>query len=225
MEATKFRHELKFSINYGDYLVARSRLRAVASPDENGTGEGRYLVKSLYFDNADDKALREKVDGVSRREKFRLRYYNNDPTFIRMEKKLKVNGLCHKESAAVTREDCERLLRGEYEFLLKSGKAVLQELYAKLCFQQLRPRAVIVYDREAYVYRPGNVRITFDREVSAALTPSDFLEPDAPLYSRGSGIIMEVKYDEFLPAVMADAVGVSCRRAAAFSKYAFGRGA
>lgn len=81
-----YRHEWKYEINQADLLALRQRLRAVADPDPHATN-GRYRIRSLYFDNAADKALREKVDGVSRREKFRIRYYNGDTSVIRLEKK------------------------------------------------------------------------------------------------------------------------------------------
>ena len=82
-----FRHEYKHEINYSDMIALRGRLRAVMKPDENGA-DGKYLIRSLYFDNIADKALREKLDGVNNREKFRLRYYNKDTSFIRLEKKV-----------------------------------------------------------------------------------------------------------------------------------------
>ena len=74
-----YRHEWKHEINQADLLVLRQRLRAVARPDPHAV-DGRYLIRSLYFDNAADKALWEKLDGISRREKFRIRYYNGNAT-------------------------------------------------------------------------------------------------------------------------------------------------
>ena len=87
-----YRHEWKHAINYTDLLVIRQRLRAVAKPDEHAR-DGQYLIRSLYFDNARDKALREKIDGVNMREKFRIRYYNGDTTLIHLEKKSRRSGL------------------------------------------------------------------------------------------------------------------------------------
>lgn len=96
MSKSHGRHELKHNINYADVLELRARLPLVASPDKHAV-EGCYRVKSLYFDNYNDKALREKIEGFSEREKFRLRLYNNDTSFIRLEKKSKKNGICFKK--------------------------------------------------------------------------------------------------------------------------------
>ena len=99
-----YRHEWKHEISYADLLAIRTRLRAVAESDPHAKN-GSYRIRSLYFDNADDKALREKVDGVNMREKFRIRYYNGDLTVIHLEKKSKRSGLGTKYSADLTREE------------------------------------------------------------------------------------------------------------------------
>ena len=104
----KYRHELKFEIPYGEYVAMRKRLGLVMKPDPHTGEDGRYRIRSIYFDNSDDKALREKIDGIAKREKFRIRYYNDDFSFITLEKKMKVNDLCLKYDAVIT--DFHRLV-------------------------------------------------------------------------------------------------------------------
>ena len=91
-----YRHELKYSIPYADYVAMRGRLQKVMRTDPHAMADGRYLSRSIYFDNSEDKALREKIDGIGKREKFRIRYYNDDFSFIALEKKMKINDLCLK---------------------------------------------------------------------------------------------------------------------------------
>ncbi|HBB58797.1 MAG TPA: molecular chaperone, partial [Lachnospiraceae bacterium] len=107
-----YRHEWKHEISYMDLLSIRSRLSAVADPDPHAIS-GKYLIRSLYFDNSSDRALREKIDGVNRREKFRIRYYNLDPSIIHLEKKSKINGLGTKYSAELTEEETQQIVNGE----------------------------------------------------------------------------------------------------------------
>ncbi len=214
------RHEYKHRINYEDYLVIRSRLREFAKPDRHAGENGRYVIHSLYFDNFSDRALREKIDGVDRREKFRIRYYNEDTDFIRLEKKSKICGLCDKRSAPLTRKETIRICEGDISFLLTSGNLLLQELYAKMNYQLLRPKVIVDYEREPYVYGPGNVRVTFDSKISTGLYHNRLF--DGPLLTAPTQdcIILEVKYDAFLPEIMEKAVRVPCRQASSFSKYA-----
>ena len=223
-KAPSLRHEWKHQINPQEDLVLSQRLGKLFPRDANAGPDGVYRVTSLYFDTPYDSALREKLDGVNRREKFRLRYYGSDLSFLRLEKKYKVNGLCGKRSARLTREQAERLLRGDARFLLDTGDALLLELYSKIQGQGLRPKTIVRYDREAFLYAPGNVRITLDRDIRTGLGSVDFLNPGVfCVRAAGPGTVLEVKYDAFLPEIVRMAVQVPGRQAAACSKYALCR--
>lgn len=214
------RHELKYFINYADVLELRSRLPIVAKPDPNAIDGKGYRIKSLYFDNYMDKVLREKIDGVNNREKFRLRLYNNDTSFIRLEKKSKKNGICFKESVAITEDECRRLLEGDYALLREKDNPLCLELYTKMYYQQLRPKNIVDYMREAYIYPLGNVRVTLDYDIRTSQNANDFLTAE-PVPIPISGIyILEVKYDSFLPEIIRGIVSLSSRNSSAFSKYA-----
>ncbi len=218
----KFRHEIKHYINTSDYLTLKSRLKHIAYPDRFAGEDGAYTIRSLYFDNLDNKALIEKINGVNRREKFRIRYYNHDPSYIRLEKKSKFNTLCSKTSARVSQKECERLIKQDISWLIKSEHVLLQELYAKMRYQLLRPKTIVEYTREAYCYKAGNVRITIDSKLQSGLFSRDFFNPDLPTMSMTSGnqIILEVKYDEFLPELIQDIIQTNFRRNTSISKYA-----
>lgn len=215
-----YRHEWKHEINYSDMLVLRQRLRAVMKTDEHAK-DGTYFIRSLYFDNLNDKALREKLDGVNCREKFRIRYYDFDPTLIHLEKKSKRAGLGSKESVTLTKEQAQFIVDGEFQWMLKSQEPLLQELYSKMMHQGLRPKTIVDYTREPFVYGPGNVRVTLDYNIRTGLSSTDFLNPHCVTIPAGdAGAILEVKWDEFLPTIIRDTVMITGRRAAAFSKYA-----
>ena len=215
-----YRHEWKHEITWSDLLAIRARLYAVAERDPHAE-DGCYHIRSLYFDNLNDRALREKIDGVNRREKFRIRYYNGDTSFIKLEKKSKLNGLETKYSAPLTKEEAQKIVNGDIGFMMDSPHSLVRELYCKMRNQGLRPKTIVDYVREPYVFRPGNVRVTFDRDIRTALSCRDFLNPDCVTLPAGdAGIILEVKWDEFLPDIIRDAVWMPGRRETAFSKYA-----
>ena len=215
-----FRHEWKHEITASDRIVLRQRLRAVARPDPHAV-DGRYFIRSLYFDDPADTALREKIDGVNRREKFRIRYYNGDPSVIHLEKKSKLNGLCAKDSADLTAAEAQAIVDGNLEWMPTSGRPLVQELYSKMKSKGLRPKTIVDYTREPFIYAPGNVRVTMDYDIRTGLTCTDFLNPDCITVPAGDApILLEVKWDAFLPDVIRDAVQLSGRRVSAFSKYA-----
>lgn len=216
----KFRHEYKHQINQMDLALLRQRLLPIASHDAHCGPDGTYYIKSLYFDNYRDKVLREKIDGVDKREKFRIRYYNEDTSFIRLEKKSKINGLCLKESAAITKEQCQQLLDHDIEFLIKSEIPLFREFYAKMSYQLLRPKCIVAYDRECFVYEPGNVRVTLDMDVRGSYDVFSFLTAEASMTQLYHTAVLEVKWDEYLPQLIRDAVQLKNRTSASFSKYA-----
>ena len=220
LEEIHYRHEWKHELNYLDLLTIRQRLRAVMEPDPHAVG-GKYLIRSLYFDNPDDKALREKVDGVNMREKFRIRYYNGDPSVIHLEKKSKRNGLGTKYSASLTGEEAQAIVDGDLDWMMDSGRPLVQELYCKMRYQRLRPKTIVDYTREPFIYRPGNVRVTFDYNIRTGMSCTDFLNPKCITIPAGdSPILLEVKWDEYLPEIIRAAVQTPGRRESAFSKYA-----
>lgn len=215
-----YRHEWKHMISYADMLVLRQRLQAIMHLDKNAI-DGKYFIRSLYFDTPGDTVLRNKIDGVSRREKFRIRYYNHDTNLINLEKKSKLAGLGNKQSVNLTVEESQKIVDGDIEWMLKAKHSLLHELYLKMKMQQLRPKTIVDYIREPFVYAPGNVRVTLDYDIRTALGCTDFLNPDCPTIPAGdSTIILEVKWDEFLPDIIRSAIQLEGRRVTAFSKYA-----
>lgn len=215
----KYRHEWKHEISRSDALAVGQRLSVVAKRDGH-TENGRYEIRSLYFDNAADKALREKIDGVNIREKFRLRIYNSDTSLIKLEKKSKINGLCAKESTVISEDTARAIINGDFELLQKSADPLVRELYAKMKTEGLRAKTIVDYTREPFVYAAGNVRVTIDSNIRTGLGCTDFLNPDAVTVPTGDTIVLEVKWDEFLPDIIRDAVQLDDCRVGAFSKYA-----
>ena len=245
-----YRHELKYKISYPDYLAMRSRLRPVMKADPHASAGGRYLVRSIYFDNLNDKALREKIDGVAKREKFRIRYYNDDISYIVLEKKMKIGSLCLKCSAPITEEECRKILSGgrssvtdggrsstidggrgsmwsgDLSFMKEHPQELVRELYAKMTYQQLRPRVLVSYTREPFIYPAGNVRVTFDSDIRTSLFRREFLTGEAAGISatdEPQDVYLEVKFDAFLPEVVQDLIRVKGIRQHAFSKYSASR--
>ncbi|MFI3231615.1 MAG: polyphosphate polymerase domain-containing protein [bacterium] len=216
----KFRHEFKHKITVGEYITIRQRIEAICRRDANTDDDGNYIIRSLYFDNFNDKALKEKIDGVNKREKFRIRYYNHNTDFIRLEKKSKINSLCLKQSSKINKHQVADIINGNYQFLLDPNNELFTEFYSKIKGEFLKPRTIVDYSREAFIYDAGNVRITFDSDIRTGISSIDFLNPYSPTISIGSFTILEVKYDEFIPSVILDAVQTGGQSSSAFSKYA-----
>lgn len=216
-----YRHEYKHRISYLDYMVLKNRLSLAASPDPHTGPDGTYHIRSLYFDNYQDKALVEKLNGVNNREKFRIRIYNHNTSLIRLEKKSKINGLCLKEETPLTMDECLSLINGNTNWMLQRKDALLTEFYTKMKHQLLRPRVIVDYTRLPFIYEPGNVRITIDYNIRTGLAGSNLFDAQLPTVPiPDNAMLLEVKYDAFLPDVMRNMIELWDRQASSFSKYA-----
>ena len=218
---TKLRHEWKHIISPADRQGLIARLETVCMPDPH-YGSRSYRIRSLYFDNVYDKALRERLNGMECREKFRIRFYNGDDSYIVLEKKSKFNQLCGKKSCRVTRQEVEALLRGERQWLLEREDSLCREFYVKMQYQMLRPKVIVDYSRRAFVYGPGNTRVTLDDDIRTGLGSLDLFNPDLTLIPADvtRPIVLEVKYDRYLPEIIRQAVQLPDRHTGNYSKYA-----
>lgn len=217
--AKQYRHELKYKISYSEYLALKNRLKTVMESDPH-TKDGKYRIRSVYFDNVYDKALREKIDGVGKREKFRIRYYNDDLSYITLEKKMKIDKLCLKYDAKISEDEFRRIITGDIEWMKDSSEELVKELYAKMRYQNLRPRVRVSYLREPYIYKAGNVRVTFDSEIRTSMYQSNYIEADDISATELPGdMLLEVKYDAFLPEIIQDMIQLVGNGRESFSKY------
>lgn len=222
----KARHEVKHLISLSDYYILRQRMRMIMQQDHHVSDDGRYRVRSLYFDNLDDTALYEKLDGVQKRDKYRIRYYNQDTSFIRLEKKSKIGDACIKRSAPITKEGVQLLLNGETDWMKEQEEALVRELYQEMSVRMLRPKTIVDYIRDPFVFPAGNVRVTLDHHIRTGMNYRDFLNPDnTTIPAAPDIIILEVKWDEYLPDMIRDLIRLGHGQAAAFSKYAACRAA
>ena len=220
----QYRNELKHLITPGDRAAICASMKTVAKLDPHARDKGYYTIRSLYFDNIADRALREKLDGVNEREKFRIRYYDGDTSVIHLEKKVKRDNVGYKVSCRLTAEEARRIVNGDVLWMATDKRALVVELYAKMKSQGLRPKTIVDYERIPFIYEAGNVRVTLDYNIRTGLRCTDFLDPHCvTIPASGSDIILEVKWDDYLPTVIRHAVQLRGRRQQAFSKYAQAR--
>jgi len=196
------RHELKYMLNERDYLWLRNKVAALMPLDAHADSQSRgYHIRSLYYDDAYDSALFEKVDGDPYRQKYRIRIYQLSDRYILLERKAKAAHCTVKDSARISREQCDRLLGGDYGVLHESPSPLLKDFYGAIVSRQLRPKVLVDYFREAYTYPAGNVRVTFDLDIHSGQYAQDLFSgrlSSLPVLPCGQHV-MEVKYDAFLP--------------------------
>jgi len=214
-----FRYEQKYLISEAGYRLLQPRLKTMLDGDENVDERGEYFIRSLYFDDAFQRGLVDKREGALLREKFRVRFYNMDDSFIRLESKQKHDTMTKKESARLTRAQVEQILAGDWWELFSTDDQLLENFYLKARTRVLRPTVLVDYMREAYVFE--DVRITFDKNIRTANYDTDLFDPDlvtVPVLPSDR-MIMEVKFDDALPAAVKRLLQPVEAARTAFSKY------
>ncbi|NMO97589.1 polyphosphate polymerase domain-containing protein [Paenibacillus lemnae] len=220
-QTLKYRNELKFFINRHQHHVMSTRLRSLIAQDQHVGSTGEYHIRSLYFDDMDNTALHEKLGGIARRAKYRIRIYNISDNVIHLEKKIKMRDYIAKVKEPITREMYEQILQGNLEVLYVPDKPLLMEMYHQMKHRRLAPKVIVDYVREPYVYTHGNVRITFDKELRTGLHQTDIFNKDLTSIRALDEdlMILEVKYDDYLPEYIRAAVQMEGLQKQSASKY------
>ncbi len=220
-----YRHEYKFLIDERQKALLYYRLKNLIPLDMHAGEAGRYWIRSVYFDDCRNSCFYENEDGVNERAKYRIRIYDVSDQSIKLERKSKKNGLTCKESASLTRAQCGQLLRGVPLPVEAGQPEVLRQFLTLMRSQGMRARTVVEYERIPFTYPAGNVRITFDRNITSSLQVDRFFEKENlryPVLSRGQQLL-EVKFDEYFPTWIRNRLEIGSLRQTSFSKYYLSR--
>ena len=225
MKEYKYRHELKFKISNSAAEVLKQKLSLILKKDKNAYySDGSYLIKSLYFDDLDSSSYYEKMDGVLYRKKYRIRIYNNNDEFIRLEKKMKHNTYTAKEQMLISKDIYSKILNGKIDEI-ENATGLLEEFITNSKVKHLVPSIIDLYHRTAFTYPISDVRITFDSNIQSGLYSYDLFNKDVPMYdvSEPGKQVLEVKFNEVLPLHIANLLNdiPSCKEAV--SKFAICR--
>ncbi|MBP2623647.1 polyphosphate polymerase domain-containing protein [Streptococcus oricebi] len=216
----QYRHEMKYLISYPEKELLVKRFQELLSLDRHASGGG-YTIRSLYFDDHWNRAYEEKEAGILMRKKYRIRIYNFSDRSIKLERKKKFGSHIYKEAAPLTREETEKIIAGDYDFLLKSEYSLCREFYYECVSNVMRPRVIVDYEREPWIFDLGTVRLTFDADVRAAVGSFDIFDPNLPSLPvlEPGKLVLEVKYTEFLPQVIKEIIPTQADEFVAVSKY------
>jgi len=220
------RFEYKFYITKFDYLVLRERINQVMTVDKYAKDERQYLIRSLYFDNLNNTFYTDKLDGFQYRKKIRLRMYNNDPNFIKLEIKQKEGSVIKKSSIKINQAVAEQIITDSSKMtsLLQDFTTPDEVLYA-VGQEFYKPVVIVEYDREAYCLDFNNVRVTFDKNVRKQEHNFDFFNPNLYLEKPDEiePIVLEVKFNNFLPREINNLLTFNNTQRLAISKYCLSR--
>ncbi len=219
-----YRHELKYLISYPQLIILKNRICRLAEIDPHAKQDGMYNIRSLYFDDCYNTCFYENENGTDPREKLRIRIYNHASNNISLECKRKQRGKTLKSSCSITKELAEQLINGTVPDTCANHE-VLQKLMLWMRTNRARPAVIVEYDRIPYIYRTGNVRVTFDTNISSSSAFENFFHetiPKRPIMPSGCHLL-EVKFDEFLPDFIYHSLNLNQLQQTAYSKFYLSR--
>jgi SPX domain protein involved in polyphosphate accumulation len=212
-----YRHEYKYLISGAAARLLKSRLRSFMHPDPHVGETGQYTIRSLYFDDPFAAAYEEKMSGIKERTKYRIRYYNYDPSLLRLERKEKNGSLTRKTGQTISAADAKALTGGQ----IRELTGLSEELQRRCLLEGFRPRCLVDYDRTPFVCHDGNTRITLDENLRTRPFDTDLLASNQamiPVLSPDQ-VILEVKFDDFLPGYLGDILADIPKAQMSISKY------
>ena len=220
----RYRNEWKYLIDTAQKELICQRLEPLMTLDKHATNGG-YMLRSLYFDDRSDSCMEENDAGVDLRRKFRIRVYDPAQQNMHLEIKEKIHGFTRKSACTITRDECLQLMGSDILPGFDHRKQ-LNALKLEMRTAQMQPKAIISYDRSAFVSPLGNVRITFDRNIQISTQCHAFLQDTLPgaISLLPAGLhVLEVKYDELIPDYLLQLIQSIHPQRTAFSKYYLGR--
>ena len=218
------RRECKYLLNYDYYCSLRHKVSFLLKKDIHNDLNG-YNVRSLYFDTLYNKDYEEKVEGFEKRIKIRVRNYDIKSDKFKLEVKSKAGDLQRKVSININRENVYSMCNGDYQFLLEKKDNLCKKLYFYMNENMYKPVSVIEYKREAFIGNINDVRITFDSKIMASPITDNFFVEKPFLMPIGDfdKVVLEVKYNNFLPEFIKNVISLSAQEQISYSKYYMSR--
>lgn len=222
LENEVLRYENKYLIRNDQLEQIRMQLETLLFRDQNVERDGRYHIRSLYFDDYGGSSFRDNEMGIDPRSKFRIRIYNYEEKFISLEQKTKIGGKILKKRSKITKAILNAVLADEWEKIdYPNEDPLINQFMMAYHTRYLRPVIIVDYFREPYVFPEGDVRITFDTNIGFSddlesyFTPELFVQPILPAGTQ----LLEVKYTGFLPEFIYEPLSMAGLKQSTFSKY------
>lgn len=218
------RKEKKFLVDMASARTLEHNLAAILPADPHNGFNG-YPVRSLYFDTLHDRDFAEKLFGLEIRRKVRLRVYSPTADFALLELKQKQVDNQQKRSLRLSKEEAQAVIAGNLDVLLEREEPFAAEIHALMSINGYMPKAIVEYDRTAFIAKENKIRITIDRNIRATETNYDLFDPNLCMTSvlDPFNVVLEVKFDGFLLSYIRQVLNTVQKSEISVSKYCLAR--
>ena len=200
------RFEFKYIIKKNVSEAIQNEVKNFTKIDNYANNKSKYLVRSLYFDNNLFSNFHDKVDGVKKRYKFRIRTYTDNDNFnspLFLEMKGRNNLRTYKIRTKIKKDDLnlfykqKNLLDLKYKYL--NNKLIEQYIFDSYK-KKIIPKVLIDYNRLPLINKNGlYFRLTFDSDIKACSSNNIFNNKNSWKTCIAGNDILEVKFDFTIP--------------------------
>jgi hypothetical protein len=221
----RYRNEWKYLADSPVAVGLQQKIAGILTADSHTLSDGAYSVHSLYFDDVYDTCARTNISGDGVRFKYRIRFYNKNPDYLLLEKKEKYNAYCHKRTTRLSIAEYDLFMNGSADRLLWDEDLLKRDFAIDIIRKGFMPKVIINYKRYAFTEPITNVRITFDEQITASDDFDNFFRQEGILIPviQDNSHVVEVKFDNVLPAYIRKVIQSTQLNQQAFSKYYMGR--
>jgi hypothetical protein len=160
-EASSLRREIKFALPLADLEKLRTILEV--NLRRQVFNEKRSHVSSIYFDDHALSACHENINGVEKRGKLRLRWYDGQDQKLFFEVKRRIGNVLEKRRLAI--ESAEGLGSLSYNEVARELDRVLPASDGELLHARREPVLMTSYMREHFSSRETSSRVTLDYNI------------------------------------------------------------
>lgn len=220
------RFEFKYLVSVRQLDQIRKQIHFFANIDKHAKDLdiGRYYVKSLYFDDLSYSSYFEKLAGVKKRKKLRIRTYDSDlknSSRVFLELKRRDDVVVFKDRLEGSYGEIRDLLKNSrYDLIKKRSSGTVENFFNAAFRHHVLDTVIVEYEREAYFDKNNSsFRVTIDENLRASRSfGADLLLKSDKFVLPGYAVV-EAKFNRVIPAWFGMLIKSSGLKRVSFSKY------
>ncbi len=168
--------------------------------------DNKYFVRSLYFENYNNSNFYEKIDGVRKRKKYRLRTYEkkeNSKNLIFLEQKSRFENHVTKYRKKIYKDDLNLFYNNNkvFDLLNRYDDNIIRSFLYDYTKKNIRPKVLVDYYRTPYISNfDMNFRLTIDQNIIVSRSSELFKSSNRKINSLLDHSILEIKFRRRIPS-------------------------
>lgn len=160
-----------------------------------------YCLQSENGVVTDYRLIREMAFSKSKEFVVRMEQMNENEIYI--VKKSVWNGITYESSNHITKEECEKLIKGDREWMADSDRPIVNSLYLQMKYNNASPKLICEYMEEICSENGSRKKMIFTYGyLSTRKHLEGFFDMNAELSGRNKGVYTEIHSEITAPSFL-----------------------